>query len=192
MRKRIFVLLAALSLLVLPACLPGQEAAGPEPEASAGEHSPAGQAPETSVVSSPPADNPTAQATGTGNESEEDKPNVKVRITIGEQVFTATLYDNPSAKAIAEQMPFTLDMDDYAGQEKVTQVSFDLPRASTQTPSAIRAGELYLWSGNSLVLFYTSFANSYSYVPIGAIDDTAGLTDALGSGSVSVAFHIED
>lgn len=82
-------------------------------------------------------------------------------------------------------------MDDYASQEKVTDLTFALPSAQTQTPARINAGELYLWSGNSLVLFYTSFSNSYSYVPIGAITDTAGLTDALGSGSIEVTFSVQ-
>ncbi|WP_310602321.1 cyclophilin-like fold protein [Anaerosporobacter sp.] len=51
--------------------------------------------------------------------------------------------------------------------------------------------DIYLWSDSSLVLFYTSFSNSYNYVPIGYIVDVTELTDALGSGSVSIEFKAE-
>lgn len=111
-----------------------------------------------------------------------------VEITVDAAVFDAKLYDNESARAIIGQMPFSLDMDDYARQEKVTDLSFDLPSAVTETPSNINIGDIYLWSGNSLVLFYTSFSNSYSYVPVGYIENPTGLVAALGSGSVTVAF----
>ncbi len=111
-----------------------------------------------------------------------------VNMKIGDTIFTAEFYDNDSARAINANMPFTLQMGDYAGQEKVVGLSFDLPRASTETPSAIHAGEIYLWSGNSLVLFFTTFSNSYSYVPVGKITDTSGLKAALGTGSVEITF----
>lgn len=115
-----------------------------------------------------------------------------VTIQIGTSNFTAILYDNESAHAIIREMPFTLVMDDYAGQEKVTELAFDLPGAVRETPATINAGDIYLWSGNSLVLFYTTFPNSYSYVPVGYIEDVSGFRDALGSGSAEVTFSAEN
>ncbi len=115
----------------------------------------------------------------------------RVNIKIGSDNFTAVLHDNESARAIIREMPFTLKMDDFSSQEKVADLTFDLPSAGTEIPATINAGDIYLWSGNSLVLFYTSFSNSYRYVPVGYITDVAGLTDALGSGSVEVTFSIE-
>ena len=115
-----------------------------------------------------------------------------VTIQVGSKTFTAAMYDNASARTIVQQMPFTLEMDDYASQEKVTGLTFPLPSASTEVPATINAGDIYLWSGNNLVLFYTTFSNSYSYVPVGYIEDVTGLKDALGDGSVVVAFRIGD
>lgn len=114
-----------------------------------------------------------------------------INIQVGNENFTAVLHDNESARTLVGEMPFTLEMDDYASQEKVTNLTFDLPFAQTQTPATINAGEIYLWSGNNLVLFYTTFSNSYSYVPIGYIEDVSGLQDALGSGNVSITFSTQ-
>lgn len=113
---------------------------------------------------------------------------IAVHITVGNRVFAAKFHDNPSARAIAGQMPFTLDMGDYARQEKVTELDFELPAAPTESPATVRSGELYLWSGNQFVLFYTTFSNSYSYVRIGYIEDTSDLMSILGTGNVSVTF----
>ena len=115
-----------------------------------------------------------------------------INIQVGNKTFAATLYDNESARRILEEMPFTLNMDDFAGQEKVTDLTFDLPSAQRDVPATINAGDIYLWSGNNLVLFYTTFSNTYSYVPIGYITDVTGLTDALGSGSVEITFSINE
>ena len=44
-----------------------------------------------------------------------------------------------------------------------------------------------LYSGSCVVLFYGS-AGGYSYTRIGKLASTAGLKEALGSGSVTVTF----
>lgn len=122
-------------------------------------------------------------------ESPKGDPMQTVTIQAGSRNFTAIIYDNESAEAIVQEMPFTLEMDDYAAQEKVAELTFALPSAVTETPATINAGEIYLWSCNNLVLFYTTFSNSYGYVPVGYIEDVTGLRDALGSGSVEVTFQ---
>lgn len=148
---------------------------------------------DSDVVLSPSSETDAETAKSDASEIVADENDMyDVEITVGNSVFAAKFYDNASAQAIIVQMPFSLNMGDYAGQEKVTELSFSLPNASTESPATIRSGELYLWSGNCLVLFYTTFSNSYSYVPIGYIEDTTGLTEALGSGSVQAAFALNE
>lgn len=115
---------------------------------------------------------------------------IHISISVGGAVFDAQLYDTAPSRALVEQMPLTLKMADYAQQEKVAALPFALPPAGTEKPDTMHAGELYLWSGNQLVLFYTTFANSYGgYVRLGAIADTKGLVEALGSGDVTVTMR---
>lgn len=103
--------------------------------------------------------------------------------------FQILMYNNESAHTFMEQLPLALTMEDYASQEKVTSLPFSVKPAQTQTPPSVNAGELYLWSGTNLVLFYETFSNSYSYVPLGYIEDVSELEEALGKGSVQVTFQ---
>lgn len=107
-----------------------------------------------------------------------------VKITVGDVVFDAKFYDNASSKAIVDNMPFSLNMNDYAKQEKVADLTFSLPTASTIRPAKINVGDIYLWAGNRLVIFYTEFSNSHSYIPLGYIENTDDLVNELGAGNI--------
>ncbi|MEN5231618.1 cyclophilin-like fold protein [Sphingobacterium faecium] len=50
-----------------------------------------------------------------------------MKITIGKAVFTATLYDNPSAHAFTAMLPLTIDMNELNGNEKYDDVPNTLP-----------------------------------------------------------------
>lgn len=47
-----------------------------------------------------------------------------------------------------------------------------------------------LYGNNCLVLFYESFSSGYSCARLGSLDDPAGLSETLGSGSAEVTFSI--
>ena len=49
---------------------------------------------------------------------------MKLKITIGQNVLTATMYDNPTSADFITLLPLTLALQDYAATEKVS----DLPR----------------------------------------------------------------
>ncbi len=110
-----------------------------------------------------------------------------ISIEVNGQTFSATLADNDTARAFAARLPMTLDMRELNGNEKYFYLNEPLP-AAAQRVGQIRAGDLMLFGSDCVVLFYESFATSYTYTPIGRIDDPAGLADALGSGSAEVFF----
>lgn len=110
-----------------------------------------------------------------------------ISIEVNGQTFSATLADNDTARAFAARLPMTLDMRELNGNEKYFYLNEPLP-AAAQRVGQIRAGDLMLFGSDCVVLFYENFATSYTYTPIGRIDDPAGLADALGRGSAAVAF----
>ena len=111
-----------------------------------------------------------------------------INIIVGGQTFTATLANSETGKAFAALLPLTVTMNELNGNEKYHYLSSSLPTAAYQ-PGTIHAGDLMLYGNNCVVLFYETFNSSYSYTPIGSIDNPSGLAAALGSGNVSVRFE---
>ena len=115
---------------------------------------------------------------------------MKLKITIGTNTFTATLYKNASATAFKEKLPMTINMRELNGNEKYFDLPNNLP-ANASNPGTIQTGDLMLYGSSTVVLFYKTFLTSYSYTPLGRIDNTSGLTAALGSKDVKVTFELE-
>ncbi|MBO7641010.1 MAG: hypothetical protein J6S66_04560 [Bacteroidales bacterium] len=114
---------------------------------------------------------------------------MSIKITVGSKTFTADIEDSETGKAFMAKLPLTLDMSELNGNEKYCY-GVELPRADKRYDS-IAAGDLMLYSGNCIVLFYGS-AGGYSYTRIGKLTNTTGLKEALGTGSVKVTFSGQD
>lgn len=112
----------------------------------------------------------------------------KVKITVGTNVFTATLYDNPSAIAFRARLPFTINMTELNGNEKYYDFADPLP-TSASVGGNIKVGDLTLYGNNTLVLFYKNFSTSYTYTKLGYVDNPTGLATALGNGNALVKFE---
>jgi len=112
----------------------------------------------------------------------------KMKITIGNSVFTATLYDNPSATAFKAMLPLTIDMTELNGNEKYYDFPNALP-ANAVVGGNIKSGDLMLYGKNVLVLFYENLKSGYSYTKLGYVDNPAGLAAALGKGNPVVKFE---
>jgi len=115
---------------------------------------------------------------------------MKLKITIGANALTATLYNNPTATAFKTRLPMTINMSELNGNEKYFDLPDNLP-ANASNPGTIQTGDLMLYGSNTLVLFYKSFSTSYNYTRLARIDNPSGLTAALGSGNITVKFELE-
>ncbi|MBE2321236.1 hypothetical protein FYK61_11530 [Xanthomonas citri] len=133
------------------------------------------------VLAACAAGNSVAQARASNSGSSSKDPRMKIRLIVGEQVATATLYDNATAKDFASLLPLSLTMTDYDTIERVS----DLPRKlSTQgAPEGVApvAGELthYAPWGN-LAIFIKPRSYSRSLLPLGKIDDGLAIVSQPG------------
>lgn len=115
----------------------------------------------------------------------------RLRIAVGTVSFTATLSDNAASRAFRAMLPMTVRMDELNGNEKYYYLP-DRLQTSASNPGMIHTGDLMLYGSDCLVLFYKTFATSYSYTRLGRLDDTSGLGAALGRGEVTVSFELSE
>lgn len=112
-----------------------------------------------------------------------------ISILVGEQEFSAVLYDNDATKELINRMPINVDMSELNGNEKYHYFLESIPTDS-QKLDEVHAGDIMLYGSDCLVLFYDTFSTSYSYTRLGYVENSEGLKDALGNGNVSVTFKL--
>ena len=100
--------------------------------------------------------------------------------------------DNESVEALTELVaagPLTVQMSMYGGFEQVGSLGTGLPRDDVQTTT--RAGDIVLYSGNQIVVFYGP--NSWAYTRLGRITDLSAeeLSALLGSGDVTLTLSVD-
>ncbi|MBQ3859650.1 MAG: hypothetical protein II779_03910 [Clostridia bacterium] len=112
-----------------------------------------------------------------------------LKMQIGETPVAVEWEDCESVEALKELCPLTIQMSMYGGFEQVGPIGRSLPRDDRQTDT--EAGDIVLYSGNQLVVFYGS--NSWSYTRLGRITDKSAeeLADLLGNGDVAVTLSAE-
>lgn len=132
---------------------------------------------------------PSTQSEENTNDNDKTNPNMKIRISTGSYQFTATLENNATAKAFAQLLPRTINMNELNSNEKYFDLSNSLPTNSS-SPDTIRNGDIMLYGSRTLVFFYKTFSTPYSYTRIGCFEDPSDLQKALGSGDVSVTFEL--
>jgi len=120
---------------------------------------------------------------------------MKINITIEGKTMPVNLVDNEATRTLVaalQESPITYEADDYGGFEKVGSLGRSLPTSNQQITT--EAGDVILYSGNQIVLFYGS--NSWSYTRLGrieysTIDELKSFLKA-GQGRVSVKLSVPE
>lgn len=117
----------------------------------------------------------------------------RIKITVSGKTVSVLIEDNKATKALVaalRESPITYEADDYGGFEKVGSLGHSLPTNNNQITT--QAGDVILYNGNQIVLFYGS--NSWSYTRIGKI--VYGSLDELkaflkaGQGKITVTLSL--
>lgn len=94
---------------------------------------------------------------------------IRIRLTVNGNSFSAVLEPGQTAEALRarlERGDIKVRMEDYGNMEKVGGLGFALPRHDVRTVTG--PGDMVLYQGNSLVIFYGT--NTWSYTPLGKVE----------------------
>ena len=111
-------------------------------------------------------------------------------LKIGERKVPVTWEDNASVEELKKLAAngLTIKMSKYGGFEQVGSIGKNITSNDKQTKTA--PGDIVLYAGNSLVVFYGS--NSWAYTRLGKINMSKNeLKDLLGKGNVTVTLTLE-
>lgn len=127
-------------------------------------------------------------------ENDNNMENNCIRLTVNERSFTVTLIENSSTDALKKRLAqgsISIRMTDYGDMEKVGSLEFSLPVNDTQTMTG--PGDLVLYQGNSLVIFYGT--NTWNYTRLGKVDRVSTREQMLdllgGTGEVTVTLSLD-
>jgi len=115
-----------------------------------------------------------------------------IKIKVNNNVLEVKLEDNEATKSLVERLKngdITVNANEYGGFEKVGNLGFSLPRNDTSITTS--SGDIVLYQGNQISLFYNS--NSWSYTKIGRVQNVSSseLKNILGSGDVTLVLSLD-
>ena len=124
-------------------------------------------------------------------ELDESEEKAVMQMKINDTPVAVAWEDNESVAALQElaQSGLRIEMSMYGGFEQVGSIGRRLPSDDVQTSTS--SGDIVLYSGNQLVVFYGS--NSWAYTRLGHITDKTPeqMRELLGNGGVSVVLAMQ-
>lgn len=135
--------------------------------------------------------NETSNITQTNSPIEDEEEITVMYLSVNGNKLEVTLAQNTAVTALVnllKQGDITYMADDYGGFEKVGSLGHTLPTENSQITA--EAGDVILYQGNQIVLFYGS--NSWSYTRLGKINgySASELRTLLGAGAGSIPVRI--
>jgi len=126
--------------------------------------------------------------------AETELGSMTINMTIDGKTLPVRLASNSATETLItmlENGPITYEANDYGGFEKVGALGFSLPTSNSQITT--QAGDVVLYNGNQMVLFYGS--NTWSYTYLGRIEyESATELESFlkaGQGNISVKLSID-
>lgn len=190
MKKGIW-LLAAAFLISLTACGSRQQETAAQTTTATAATATAETTATVQVQTTAPVGTELPQEETQTEEQPQEEYNMTLQMTIGSTPVSVEWEDNEAVQALKElcqTQPLTIAMSMYGGFEQVGSIGTDLPANDVQTTTA--AGDIVLYSGNQMVVFYGS--NSWAYTRLGHVTDKTPeeLTQLLSNGNVTITLNV--
>ncbi|MDO4908466.1 MAG: cyclophilin-like fold protein [Corynebacterium sp.] len=180
------ILLSLAAALGFGACTPQHQS--PTTESTQTQAATSADATSTAIaapVSTPPAATPPESTTPASIPSpiQETSMAANPRITLNGQVFNFHPTENAAVEDLRSLGNISLTMSEFNGNEFYSRLPRSLP-TNNSVPEQINAGDVMLWTGNTLVIFYETFTTRYSYTRLGHIDNPDAIRALANQGSL--------
>ncbi|MBQ9306563.1 MAG: hypothetical protein IJ229_01460 [Clostridia bacterium] len=120
------------------------------------------------------------------------KGSVEMQLKIGDTEVSVVWEDNDAVrelKRMAAEQQLSVEMSMYGGFEQVGPLGVSLPRDDHQITTV--SGDIVLYSGNQIVIFYGS--NAWAYTRLGHIEDQtpSDMRKLLGDRDVTITLRMD-
>lgn len=152
-----------------------------------------GEEPQTESSTSAPPSTPSTSATPEpapteATELTEDTAGTAIRILVDGQVLEATLWDNPAARSLANQLPLTLEFSPYGSQEVTATPPEPITMDGMPEGDAPLAGDIGYYAPDRVVTFhFTDIRYFTGSARLGVVDgDLSVMQDRGGPFPVTI------
>lgn len=131
----------------------------------------------------------TTDVTEKEEEGEQTMRSNKIQVKIGNNAFTIQLEENQTTKAIVQWLgegEKTVSASNYGGFEKILSLGKSFPTNDQHTVTEY--GDVMLYSGNQIVIFYES--NAWSYTRVGKVVGEQNLASILSGNENEVKISL--
>ena len=133
-----------------------------------------------------------SELTVNNNDVVKEKEDMNLKLLINETQISVLWEDNDSVKALyeyANNNTLTIDMRMYGGFEQVGSLGINLPTDDKNITT--KAGDIVLYNGNQIVVFYGS--NTWSYTKLGQVENASVdyMKQLLDNGDVTVSLKVD-
>jgi hypothetical protein len=116
-----------------------------------------------------------------------EESGMKISLKVEDKVITATLIDSKTTRDFVSLLPLTLTLKDYAGTEKVSDLSKRLSTEGAPSGSDPSVGDItYYAPWGNLAIFYRDFGYASGLVILGKIEGDIEAFQAPGSVKVTI------
>jgi hypothetical protein len=110
---------------------------------------------------------------------------MQIRFIFDNRTVTATLKDSASSSDFVGQLPLTVDLEDYAGKEKIAYLPSKLTREGAAVGTSAKMGDIsYYAPWGNIIVYYKDSGYAPGLINLGHLD--GGLERFTSGGSMTV------
>ncbi len=127
------------------------------------------------------------QTANNGENEMENFDHFRIKIALQDTAIYAILQDNPTTREFIAQLPLEIDLEDYAGTEKICYLPQKLSKQNSPAGYDPSAGDItYYAPWGNLAIFYKDFGYANGLIFLGKIEEGIEVLKSFSSINVII------